>query len=35
MHGRSSVESGLGPGILRPRSRDLTTSSPWPQFEMQ
>ncbi|GBM76393.1 hypothetical protein AVEN_221190-1 [Araneus ventricosus] len=27
-HGGSPVESGLEPGTLRPRSRDLTTRSP-------
>ncbi|GBO46323.1 hypothetical protein AVEN_163349-1 [Araneus ventricosus] len=28
IHGASSVESGFGPGALRPQSRDLTTRPP-------
>ncbi|GBL93817.1 hypothetical protein AVEN_153592-1 [Araneus ventricosus] len=32
IHGGSSVESGFEPGILGPRSRDLTTRPPWTNF---
>ncbi|GBN89637.1 hypothetical protein AVEN_51571-1 [Araneus ventricosus] len=28
------VESGFYPGALRPRSRDLTTKSPWPSYNI-
>ncbi|GBL68361.1 hypothetical protein AVEN_248321-1 [Araneus ventricosus] len=34
IHGESSVKAAFDPGALRPQSRDLTTRTPWKEFEI-